>query len=307
MSTPLISVIIPTFNRAKMVCDCVRSVLASDHPSFEVIVIDDCSTEDVGTTLRAAIGKDARLHCLRNEKNLQLGKSRTRGAKEARGELLLFLDDDNIVDREMLKCLSAEFALHADTGLVAPMAVHVNGHKDGTIWTLGSDFNRWTSQPADHLAGIPLAQLPTDSTRFPTLYSPNAFMVRKAVFEQIGGFDFNLPFNYDDADLGWRIRDLGLMNWILSSARTRHMNFMTAEDTMQLRQLGLNATWRAYTLSRNRLHFVRKHFTFPQILSVTFVFAPLSCVYYCTIALRNRRPDIAWAYLRGTLAGMIGL
>ena len=40
MSNPLISVIIPTFNRAKMVCDCVRSVLASDGPSFEVIVVD---------------------------------------------------------------------------------------------------------------------------------------------------------------------------------------------------------------------------------------------------------------------------
>lgn len=307
MTLPYISVIIPTFNRAKMVCDCVRSVLASDYPSFEVVVVDDCSSEDVGTTLRAAIGKDTRLRCLRNEKNLQLGKSRTRGAQESRGDLLLFLDDDNIVDRAMLMNLAEEFVLHADTGLAAPMAVHVNGYKDGTIWTLGSDFNRWTSQPADHLAGIPFEQLPTDTTRFPTLYCPNAFMVRKITFEQIGGFDFNLPFNYDDADLGWRIHDLGFKNWILSSARTRHMNFMTDNDTIQLRQLGLNAPWKAHTLSRNRLHFVRKHFSLPQILSVTFIFAPLSAVYYGFVALKNRRPDIAWAYFKGTVAGMLGL
>lgn len=306
MDNPLISVIIPTFNRAKMVCNCVRSVLDSVGVDFEVIVVDDCSKEDVAATLKNAVGADARLHCLRNEKNLQLGKSRTRGAKGAKGELLLFLDDDNIVDREMLKNLADEFVQHLDTGLAAPMAVHVNGPKDGTIWTLGSDFNRWTSQPNDHLAGIPFAELPTDQTRFPTLYCPNAFMVRKAVFEQIGGFDFNLPFNYDDADLGWRIHDLGYKNWILSTARTRHMNFMTDEDTMQLRQLGLNAPWKAYTLSRNRLHFVRKHFSFLQILSVTFIFAPLSAAYYCTIALRNRRPDIAWAYLKGTIKGTFG-
>ena len=254
-----------------------------------------------------AIGKDTRLRCLRNEKNLQLGKSRTRGAQESRGDLLLFLDDDNIVDRAMLMNLAEEFVLHADTGLAAPMAVHVNGYKDGTIWTLGSDFNRWTSQPADHLAGIPFEQLPTDTTRFPTLYCPNAFMVRKITFEQIGGFDFNLPFNYDDADLGWRIHDLGFKNWILSSARTRHMNFMTDNDTIQLRQLGLNAPWKAHTLSRNRLHFVRKHFSLPQILSVTFIFAPLSAVYYGFVALKNRRLDIAWAYFKGTVAGMLGL
>lgn len=290
-----------------MVGDCVRHVLRSDYPSFEVIVIDDCSNENIGEELKKTIGEDSRLRCLRNEKNLQLGKSRTRGVKESRGELLLFLDDDNLIDCKMLKHLAEEFTTHPDTGLVAPMAVHVNGPKNGTIWTLGSDFNRWTSQPADHLAGIPFERLPTHTTRFPTLYSPNAFMVRKSIFEQVGGFDFNLPFNYDDADLGWRIHNLGFKNWILTTARTRHMNFMTGNDCMQLRQLGMNAPWRARTLSRNRLHFVRKHFTFLQILSVTFVFAPLSAVYYCAVALKNRRPDIAWAYLKGTLAGMIGL
>ena len=307
MHTPEISVIIPTFNRIPMVCDCVRAVLDSIDADFEVIVVDDCSKENVAAALKDAVGDDPRLHCLRNVVNLQLGKSRTRGAKEAKGELLLFLDDDNIVDREMLKNLAADFAANPDAGLIAPMAVHVGGEKDGRIWTLGSDFNRWTSQPDDHLAGLPFSELPAEPIRFPTLYCPNAFMVRKSIFEQLGGFDFNLPFNYDDADLGWRIHDLGLRNWILTTARTRHMNFMTGNDCMQLRQLGMNAPWRARTLSRNRLHFVRKHFTFLQILSVTFVFAPLSCVYYCTVALRNRRPDIAWAYFRGTLAGMIGL
>lgn len=305
--SPLISVIIPTHNRAAMVCDCVRSVLATNYPALEVIVVDDCSKEDVGAALKAAVGSDPRLRCLRNEVNLQLGKSRTRGAEAATGELLLFLDDDNIVDVDMLKNLAADFVEHPDDGLLAPIAVHVNGYKDGTIWTLGSDFNRWTSQPADHLAGMPFERLPTDQTRFPTLYSPNAFMVRKSTFEQVGGFDFNLPFNYDDADLGWRIHDLGLKNWILSTARTHHMNFMTGNDTVQLRQLGLNATWKAYTLSRNRLHFVRKHFTFLQILSVTFVFAPLSAAYYCAVALKNHRPDIAWAYLKGTIKGIVGL
>ena len=44
-----------------------------------------------------------------------------------------------------------------------------------------------------------------------------------------------------------------------------------------------------------------------QILSVTLVFAPLSAVYYCAVALKSRRADIAWAYLKGTLAGIFGL
>ena len=51
----------------------------------------------------------------------------------------------------------------------------------------------------------------------------------------------------------------------------------------------------------------RRHFNLPQILSVTFVFAPLSAAYYGLTALKNGRPDIAWAYLKGTLAGMFFL
>lgn len=304
---PKISVIIPTFNRGEMVVKCVQSVLATNYPELEVIVVDDCSKEDVCLRIRQYIGNDQRVVCLRNEVNLQLGKSRTRGAKAATGELLLFMDDDNLVEPEMLENLAQDFVDFSDAGLIAPMAIHVGGEKDGRIWTLGSDFNRWTSQPADHLAGIPLSELPKDQIRFPTLYCPNAFMVRKSTFEKVGGFDFNLPFNYDDADFGWRIHDLGLRNWILSTARTRHMNFMTAGDAIQLRHLGINAPWKAHTLSRNRLPFARKHFGFLQILSVTFVFAPLSCGYYCLIALKNKRPDIAWAYLRGTIRGVLGL
>lgn len=300
----MVSVIIPTYNRAKMVADCISSVLATTGVELEVIVVDDCSTDDTPREIAHRFSADSRVRYFRNAKNSQLALSRLRGAQEARGELLLFLDDDNLIEPKLLGALQADFAQFPNAGLLAPLAIQIDGEQDGTIWTLGSDFNRWTSQPADYLAGIPLAELPTDRIRFPTTYSPNAFMVRKSVFEKVGGFDLNLPYNYDDADLGWRIRALGLENWILSTARTRHLHFMKTGDSPQLRRLGINAPWRAYSLGRNRPLFARKHFTFLQALSVTLVFAPLSAVYYGGVALKNRRPDIAWAYLKGTLAGI---
>lgn len=302
----MVSVIIPTYNRAKMVSECVDSVLATTGVDFEVIVVDDCSTDDTPREIMQRLASDSRVRYLRNAQNSQVALSRTRGAQEARGELLFFLDDDNLVAPDLIGALQSDFARFPTAGLLAPMAIQVNGDQDGRIWTLGSDFNRWTSQPADHLPGIPLAELPTDRIRFPTTYSPNAFMVRKSVFEQVGGFDLELPYNYDDADLGWRIRELGLENWILSTARTRHLHFMKTGDSSQLRHLGINAPWRAYSLGRNRLRFARKHYSFLQVLSVTLVFAPLSAVYYGGVALKNRRPDIAWAYFKGTLAGIIG-
>ena len=129
----------------------------------------------------------------------------------------------------------------------------------------------------------------------------------REVHERIGGFCEKLPFYFDESDYGWRIHDLGLAAWILATAVTRHQNFLASTDCPALRDLGINAPWRAFLLGRNRLRFARRHFNFFQKLSVTFVFAPLSALYYGWVALKNRRPDVAWAYLRGTLAGILGV
>ena len=306
--TARISVIIPTFNRAEMVCRCVQSVLATDWPSYEVIVVDDCSPDDTGKLIFEHFGKNEHVKYFRNAKNKQLGGSRNVGASMATGEYLLFLDDDNLILPDMISRIVSDFENYPDLHFIAPMEVNVGGTKDGKIWTLGSDFNRWTSQPDDYLPNIPLEELPKDNIRFKTSYSPNSFAVRKKDHDSVLGFCEELPFYYDDADYAWRIlKATNGQAWILSTAVTHHQNFLSKDDCLALRELGVNTTRRAFLLARNRLRFARRHFNFIQILSVTFVFAPLSAVYYGLVAIRNRRPDIAWSYLKGTVVGILNL
>ena len=307
MSNPLVSVIIPTFNRAKMVCDCVRSVLASGYPALEVIVVDDCSPDDTISRIATEFKNDMRVKYLRNEQNSFQAVSRNNGRKAAHGDYLFFLDDDNIVHPEIFTELLKVFDSHPNAGLVAPMAIHQRPGKENAIWSLGSDFNRWTSQPRDNRPNLPLDQLPPEPTTYPTTYYPNGFMVPTAVFDKIGGFDERYVVTFEESDFGWRILKAGYAGYVSTAARTDHYGFLEPGCVPELRQLGIEKTRRTYCFARNRLRFVRKHFGFLQILSVTFVFAPLSAVYYCAVALRNRRPDIAWAYLRGTCAGILGL
>lgn len=67
---PRVSVIVPTFNRAKMVCSCVASVLAAEDSNLlEVIVIDDCSPDDTKARVAAQFGGDARVRYFRNARN----------------------------------------------------------------------------------------------------------------------------------------------------------------------------------------------------------------------------------------------
>lgn len=312
MSTPLISVIIPTYNRATMVCDCVRSVLATNYPALEVIVVDDCSPDDTGSRIAAEFGHDQRVRYQRNGKNSFQAVSRNNGARNAKGEYLLFLDDDNIVHSEIFVELLKVFDSHPNAGLVAPMAIHQRPGKENAIWSLGSDFNRWTSQPKDNRPNLPADEFErliaaNPVTVFPTTYYPNGFMVPRKAFDAVHGFEESYEQIFEESDFGWKIMESGRSCLISAKAKTDHLGFLEPGCVPALRQLGIEKPRRTYCFARNRLRFARRHFSLLQILSVTLIFAPLSAGYYCTVAIKNRRPDIAWAYFRGTLAGIFGL
>lgn len=307
MRTPRISVIIPTYNRAEMVCDCVASVLATDYPALEVIVVDDCSPDDTGERIGTRFGGDGRVRYVRNEKNSFQAVSRNRGAAIARGDYLFMLDDDNLVEPAVIAELLACFERHPEAGLVAPLSIHRRPGKENLIWTLGSDFSRWTSRPRDLQANLPLAGLPDSPIDYPTTYSPNAFMVPAALYRELGGMSESFVQIFEESDFGWRICERGRSAWIATLARTTHLGFLEPDCVPALRQLGIEKPYRTFCFARNRLRFARRHFNFLQILSVTLVFAPLSAAYYGFVALKNRRPDIAWSYLKGTIRGILGM
>ena len=102
-----VSVIIPTFNRAEMVCRCVQSIFDTEYPNLEVIVVDDCSPDNTGERIKERFS--GRVKYFRNEKNSFQAVSRNNGAKIATGDYLFFLDDDNIVDKNIFTEIASAF------------------------------------------------------------------------------------------------------------------------------------------------------------------------------------------------------
>lgn len=90
---PLVSVVIPTYRRSALVLRAIRSVLAQTYPHLEIIVVDDCSPDDTQTALTQI--SDARVRCIRHEKNRGLPAARNSGIREAIGAYVAFLDDDD--------------------------------------------------------------------------------------------------------------------------------------------------------------------------------------------------------------------
>ena len=93
MTEPLVSVILPTHNRAPLLERAMRSVLDQSYRALELIVIDDASTDDTAEVVRAS--GDSRVRYLRQPERRGVSAARNRGMSEAQGELIAFQDSDD--------------------------------------------------------------------------------------------------------------------------------------------------------------------------------------------------------------------
>lgn len=94
MNRPLLSVVIPTWNRARLACEAIESALAQRAAQVEVIVVDDGSTDNTEDVLADRFG--SRIRLLRLPRRGGIGAARNAGARVATGELLAFLDSDDL-------------------------------------------------------------------------------------------------------------------------------------------------------------------------------------------------------------------
>ena len=102
MRDSLVSVIIPAYNRGDPLRKTVQSVLDQTHSNLEAIVVDDCSTIPASTTLAQTMRKESRVKVIRHEINMDVSAARNTGLAHAQGELIAFLDHDDLWRPEKL-------------------------------------------------------------------------------------------------------------------------------------------------------------------------------------------------------------
>jgi glycosyltransferase involved in cell wall biosynthesis len=91
--SPLISIVLPTYNRAKMLECAVRSIINQKYPNWELIIIDNCSTDDTDSVVSNF--NDTRIRLLKIKNGGSIGKSRNHGIRYASGEWIAFIDSDD--------------------------------------------------------------------------------------------------------------------------------------------------------------------------------------------------------------------
>ena len=173
-TNPLISVIIPCHNSAKYIQETLDSLLAQTWTNFEVIMIDDASTDNTVEILKQYQQNDARLHLIEQKINTYCVKARQNAITHAKGEYLVCLDsDDKLAPTYLEKCV---LAAEQDKSL---SIVYTDGVLFGRVnkpWIL-PEFN-----PRDFLLHC-------------SIYI--TALIRKSDFDAVGGFDTSLTLCED--------------------------------------------------------------------------------------------------------------
>jgi len=186
-NSPLVSVVIPTYNCARYLPDAVASVWAQTRDAFEIIVIDDGSTDKTKVALKPFMDKIFYIDFVNNK---GLPFARNTGIQQSQGEYVAFLDADDIWLPEKLQTSLDYFERYPEIGMV--YSKHINIDEKGCI-----------------RAGKIKRSLPSGNI-FQKLYSEENFVicssvvVRKEVFYTAGTFDTGL-INCQDWDLWLRI------------------------------------------------------------------------------------------------------
>ena len=116
--SPRVSVVIATHNRAELLPTAVESILQQTLQDFEIVIVDDASTDETPEVVERLSAQDARIRALRSEENVGAGGARNLGFAEARGEFVAVLDDDERAEPERLEQQVAFLDQHAQVAVV---------------------------------------------------------------------------------------------------------------------------------------------------------------------------------------------
>ncbi|MBC6445486.1 MAG: glycosyltransferase family 2 protein [Alphaproteobacteria bacterium GM202ARS2] len=126
-SLPKVTVILPTYNRASYLEQAVNSILSQTLTNWELIIVDDASTDNTPRIVSVLTQRDSRIHAYRHDRNHGVATARNTALKNARGTYAAFQDDDDISHPERLHKQTTYLDSHPHTAMLSTGAVHFHG------------------------------------------------------------------------------------------------------------------------------------------------------------------------------------
>jgi glycosyltransferase involved in cell wall biosynthesis len=222
-----ISVIVPNYNGSGTIGKCLEAVFSSDYESFDVIVVDDCSTDDSVEIIRRF---PCRLVTL--DRNSGASVARNTGARNSSGDVLFFIDADCIVQKDTLSIVDKTITGHEDTvfgGTYSRVAFD-----DNFFGTFQSVFIHWSET----------------KRKEPDYIATHAMVIRRKLFEKSGGFQEDFLPILEDVEFSHRLRKSGIKLKMNPEITVKHIFNFTLGRSLR-NAFKKTKYWTIYSL-RNR-------------------------------------------------------
>jgi len=230
------SIILPVFNKWILSLNCLRSLSIARHGcrNFEVILADDASTDATGEIVEA----NSWMRSIRLEKNSGFVENCNNAAAHARGNVLLFLNNDTLVGNGWLGALLGSLQRRPGVGVVGSQVYGSDGgllESGGILWGNGDVWN--------HGRGFgPERWFELDHEREVDYVSGCAMAIRRELWQRLAGFDLRYrPAYCEDADFCLRAREAGMAVLVQPQSRILHLeglsNARTTEAGLKRHQL----------------------------------------------------------------------
>jgi GT2 family glycosyltransferase len=252
--SPLVSIIILSFNGGEDTINCVKSVLQNSYHNFEIIIADNASTDGSADKFRELFGFDPRVKIKVNRGNLGFSKGNNEGANISNGKYLVFLNQDTIVTEDWLN--DAVFFLESTPNVGALQAKLLNLTNHRLLDSAGVFLS---------ITGLAIVRGhgEADNAEYQTIKYVSsglgaALFVRADVFSKICGFDEDFFILSEDGDLCWRV-------W-LSGYKVAYYPYSTVYHKGSSTRKKEGAFFNFYYPIRNNLMMLLKNESLPLLI-----------------------------------------
>jgi len=291
-----VSIIIPTYNRKPEILDCLASIYELNYDNFEVVVIDNCSTDQTPDAIKKYYPL---VKLIVMPENLGAVKARNIGIENSKGDYLLFVDSDNVLDPESLEYLVELAETDKSIGFVGPKMYYYTDPK--RIWYAGAKISLSTAKTT--YVGInEIDHGQYDQVR-EVEHIPNVWIVKREVINKIGGMESVYVMTYGESD--WAIRAIkeGFKVMFCPKAKVWHKIPLPKDQNGLRAVIGFDNPYRIYYSARNRTIFMKRFASKLNFICFILIFNNIFLIYYVLIIIKYGEYHLIKDYIKGYLDG----
>ena len=260
---PLISIVVLNYNAGDLLINCVESLKKSSYHNFEILIVDNISSDNSQTKCKE---KFPDIKLIQNEKNLGYCGGNNVGINHAKGDYIVILNPDTIVDSDWLKELIFAYEEFGE-GLYQPKILSVN--EDNILQSTGNMF---------HIFGFGYARDKGNKNSEGTqeierigYASGTCLFTSRKVLDQVGLLDEFLFLYHDDLDLGWRAAHLGISSFYVPKSKIFHVESYSLKWSSK----------KFYWLERNRKYCLLTHYSKNTYKKMRFTLLVIDFFVWC--------------------------